>query len=70
MLSTDIAWYEVSITLLGPLQDLYRVTTFDWGSTALVYLYYRLNTIYRGTVRLLACSACMFLYPFFDAMKL
>ena len=50
MLSTDIAWYEVSITLLGPLQDLSRVATFDWGSTALVYLYYRLNTVYRGAV--------------------
>ena len=50
MLSTDIAWYVVSITLLGPLQDLSRVATFDWGSTALVYLYYRLNTIYKGAV--------------------
>ena len=50
MLSIDIAWYEVSITLLGPLQDLSRVTKFDWGSTALVYLYYRLNTVYRGAV--------------------
>ena len=50
MLYTDIAWYEVSITLLGPLQDLARVATFDWGSTALVYLYYRLNIVYRGAV--------------------
>ena len=50
MLSTDIAWYEVSITLLGPLQDISRVVTFDWGSTTLIYLYYRLNTVYRGDV--------------------
>ena len=50
MLSTDIAWYEVSITLLGQLLDLSRIATFDWDSTALVYLYYRLNIVYRGAV--------------------
>ena len=31
MLSTD----EVNFTLLGPLQDLSRVTIFDWDSAAL-----------------------------------
>ena len=33
MLSTD----EVSITLLGPLQDLSRVAIFDWDSAALFF---------------------------------
>ena len=28
--------HEVSIALLDPLQNLPRVTTFDWGSAALV----------------------------------
>ena len=42
--------HEVSITLLGPLRDLDRVATFDWGSTTLAYLYYRLDTVCRGTV--------------------
>ena len=32
--------HEVSIALLGPLHDLDRVATFDWGSAALSYLYY------------------------------
>ena len=42
--------HEVSIALLGPLHDLDRVTTFDWYSAALAYLYYRLDTVCRGTV--------------------
>ena len=42
--------HEVSIALFGPLRDLDRVATFGWGSTALAYLYYRLNTICRGDV--------------------
>ena len=42
--------HEVSIVLLGPLRDLDRVATFDWGSAALSYLYYRLDTVYRGAV--------------------
>ena len=42
MLSTDIPWHEVNITLLGPLQDLSRVATFDWGSAALAW--YCLNS--------------------------
>ena len=42
--------YEVSIAILGPLRDLDRVVIFDWGSAVLAYLYYRLDTIYRGAV--------------------
>ena len=42
--------HEVSIALLGPLRDLDRVATFDWGSTALTYLSYRLDTVCRGAV--------------------
>ena len=42
--------HEVSIALLGPLRDLDRVTTFDWGSVTLAYLYYRLDTVCRGVV--------------------
>ena len=42
--------HEVSIALLGPLRDLDRVATFDWGSMALAYLYYRLDTVYKGAV--------------------
>lgn len=42
--------HEVSIAILGPLQDLARVPTFDWGSAALAYLYYRLDTVCRGAV--------------------
>ena len=42
--------HEVSIALLSPLHDLGRVATFDWGSAALAYLYYRLDTVYRGAV--------------------
>ena len=46
--------HAVSIALLDPLQDLSRVVTFDWGSTALVYLYYRLNTVFGCAVMM--CS--------------
>ena len=42
--------HEVSIALLGPLRDLDQVATFYWGSAALAYLYYRLDTVCRGTV--------------------
>ena len=42
MLSTNISWYEVSITLLGPLQDLSRIATFDWSSVVLTW--YCLNS--------------------------
>ena len=42
--------HEVSIALLGPLRDLDQVTTFNWGSIAIAYLYYRLDTVYRGVV--------------------
>ena len=42
--------HEVSIALLGPLRDLDRVVIFDWGSVALAYLYYRLDTVCRGVV--------------------
>ena len=30
--------HEVNIVLLGPLRDLDRVATFDWGSATLAYL--------------------------------
>ena len=42
--------HEVSIALLSPPRDLDRVATFDWSSTTLIYLYYRLDTICRGAV--------------------
>ena len=42
--------HEVRIALLNPLHDLDRVATFDWGSITLAYLYYRLDTVYRGAV--------------------
>ena len=42
--------HEVNIMLLSPLHDLDRVATFDWGSAALAYLYYRLDTICRGVI--------------------
>ena len=42
--------HEVSIALLGPLRDLDRVATFDWGFAALSYLYYRLDIVCRGAV--------------------
>ena len=42
--------HEVSIALLSPLRDLDQVATFDWGSAALSYLYYRLDTVCRGAV--------------------
>ena len=42
--------HEVSIALLDPFRDLGQVSTFDWGSTALAYLYYRLDTVCRGAV--------------------
>ena len=30
--------HEVNIALLGPLRDLDRVATFDWGSTVLIFI--------------------------------
>ena len=42
--------HEVSIALLGPLHDLSQVSSFDWGSATLAYLYYRLDTVCRGAV--------------------
>ena len=42
--------HEVSTALLSPLRDLDRVATFDWGFAALAYLYYRLDTVCRGTI--------------------
>ena len=33
-----------------PHLDLDQVATFDWGSAALAYLYYRLDIVCRGTV--------------------
>ena len=68
MLSTDIAWHEVSITLFSLLQDLSRVATFDWGSTALLYLYYRLNTVYRGAVMM--CGFWDVLHVYFSIPSL
>ena len=52
--------HEASIALLGPLCDLDRIATFDWGSTALAYLYYRLDTVCRGTVTM--CGFWHFLH--------
>ena len=42
--------HEVSIALLSPLHDLDWVAIFNWGSVVLAYLYYRLDTVCRGTV--------------------
>ena len=42
--------HEASIVLLGPFRDLDWVATFYWGSAALAYLYYRLDTVCKGTV--------------------
>ena len=42
--------HKVSIALLGPLQDLSRVATFDWGFATLAYLYYRFDIVRRGAV--------------------
>ena len=42
--------HEISIALLSPLRYLDLVATFDWGSAALTYLYYRLDTVCRGAV--------------------
>ena len=47
--------------------------TFDWGSAALAYLYYKLDTVCRGAchdVRLLARLAYMLLYPFLPSLSL
>ena len=42
--------HEVSIALLSPFRDLGQVSTFDWGSATLSYLYYRLDNVCRGAV--------------------
>ena len=65
--------HEVSIVLLSPLRDLDRVATFDWGSAALAYLYYRLDTICRGVVTMCGfwhvLHVCIFI-PFSNFLSL
>ena len=60
--------HEVSIALLGPLHELDRVVTFDWGSATLAYLYYRLDTVCRGAVMICGFWHVLharFLIPFY-----
>ena len=43
---------SIDLMYLPPLQDLDFISSYDWGSAALSYLYHRMDALVRGAKRL------------------